>query len=324
MMNKWKFLLVVVGCFLIPVLGSAEANPILIPEWWNAPVEVIIDARDRLNRAIVDKGGEAVVTNSTEQASQNPGTNEGQANMPDAGSNQEQFNSTESNGLSLASTNSSTASGNIQTNDKVQYAKCTGNNVNVRVRPDKSSNSIGQIKRNEIVYVFDYGNGDKETAWAHISTAVGEGYVLAKYLEATDQIDGELSTASSGNREVEKKKTPEVSEKDKEKEYKAKCKKLDYTKIERNPDKYKGEYAKVSGKVIQVSEGWFNTVVCRVRESRDKIWYVSYTRKDGESRILEDDSVTFYGICDGVTTYTALFGNSITIPKLNAEYLTMK
>ena len=106
--------------------------------------------------------------------------------------------------------------------------------------------------------------------------------------------------------------------------YKAKCKKLDYTKVARNPDKYKGEFAKVTGKVLQVSEGWSNKVVCRIGESRDKIWYVNYTRKEGEPRILENDTVTFYGKCDGVTTYTAVLGNSITIPELDAEYAVIK
>lgn len=98
----------------------------------------------------------------------------------------------------------------------------------------------------------------------------------------------------------------------------------DYNRIERNPDQYKGEYAKVSGIVIQVSEGWFDSVTCRVRESGNKIWYVSYKHKEGEPRILEDDTVTFYGVCKGVTTYTALLGNSITIPKLDAEYVVIK
>ena len=228
-----------------------------------------------------------------------------------------------------ASSSNETAAATTGTDAKGQYAKCITNNVNVRMTPEKNGRSIGQIKRGEIVYVYEYGEGDADTAWAHISTKVGDGYVLNKYLEETDQVDETLSTNSS-EKSTEKReektepKTTSLSTGDKEKDYKAKCKKLDYNKIERNPDSYKGQYAKVSGKVIQVSEGWFDSVTCRVSESGDKIWYVTYKHKEGEPRILEDDSVTFYGICEGVTTYTALFGNSITIPKLSAEYVTIK
>ena len=228
-----------------------------------------------------------------------------------------------------ASSSNETAAATTGTDAKGQYAKCITNNVNVRMTPEKNGRSIGQIKRGEIVYVYEYGEGEADTAWAHISTKVGDGYVLNKYLEETDQVDETLSTNSSekSTEKAEEKtepKTTSLSTGDKEKDYKAKCKKLDYNKIERNPDSYKGQYAKVSGKVIQVSEGWFDSVTCRVRESGDKIWYVTYKHKEGEPRILEDDSVTFYGICEGVTTYTALFGNSITIPKLSAEYVTIK
>lgn len=110
--------------------------------------------------------------------------------------------------------------------------------------------------------------------------------------------------------------------------YIASCEKYDYKAIERDPDNYKGKNVFFSGEVIQVLETtvFGSTVITlRIKEEYDydKIWYVTYYKKDGESRILEDDYVTVYGKCDGVTSYTAVLGNPITIPSVKAEYINL-
>ena len=79
-----------------------------------------------------------------------------------------------------------------------------------------------------------------------------------------------------------------------------------------------------SGSVIQVSEDALNlfstnSVDFRV-ETSDGIWYVSYNRPEGESRILEGDYITCYGECDGVTTYISVLGGNVTVPKLIMKY----
>jgi hypothetical protein len=102
-------------------------------------------------------------------------------------------------------------------------------------------------------------------------------------------------------------------------EYKASCVMVDYDDVARNPDNYKGQNIVVSGEVIQVSEGWFNSVVLRVDIGDNKAWYVTYYREDGESRILENDNVTLYGECTGVESYTSIMGNTVTVPGLSAK-----
>ena len=102
-------------------------------------------------------------------------------------------------------------------------------------------------------------------------------------------------------------------------EYKASCVTVDYDDVARNPDNYKGQNIVVSGEVIQVSEGWFNSVVLRVDIGDNKAWYVTYYREDGESRILENDNVTLYGECTGVESYTSIMGNTVTVPGLSAK-----
>ena len=102
------------------------------------------------------------------------------------------------------------------------------------------------------------------------------------------------------------------------------CIELNYSDIERTPNDFNGKYAKITGVVIQVSEGWFGSVTLRVN-STGNVWYVTYVRKDdNESRILEDDSVTVYGKCTGVETYSSVLGNSVTIPSVSAEYIDIK
>lgn len=107
-------------------------------------------------------------------------------------------------------------------------------------------------------------------------------------------------------------------------EYAATCETVKYSDVERYPDKYEGMRIKVSGKVIQVSEGWFDSVTLRIKDGNGDTWYAEYSRKEGESRILENDRVTAYGTCSGVETYTTIMGESVTIPAIKIEYVNIK
>lgn len=88
--------------------------------------------------------------------------------------------------------------------------------------------------------------------------------------------------------------------------------------VERNPDDYTGKYMIVTGKVLQAQDN-----IYRVKDDDGGTWYIKYSSKNGESRILEDDIVKFYGECKGLKTYTALLGQEVTIPELDAEYFDL-
>lgn len=115
------------------------------------------------------------------------------------------------------------------------------------------------------------------------------------------------------------------------KEYISKCKTYKYKDIARNPNKYKGKRMQFKGEVIQVQEGFFNQVTLRVNVTKgeydiweDTIW-VDYTYKDdNESKILEDDIITFYGEFQGQKSYTSVLGSSVTIPQVEAKYIDIK
>lgn len=102
-------------------------------------------------------------------------------------------------------------------------------------------------------------------------------------------------------------------------EYIAECEDLSYSGISRTPDEYKGRKTVISGTVIQVQEGILDSAVYRVQTDYG-IWYVAYTRGEGESRILENDWITCYGECNGVATYIAILGNSVTVPSMTMKY----
>lgn len=121
----------------------------------------------------------------------------------------------------------------------------------------------------------------------------------------------------------------DLSPEEYEEQYKKQCKSYTFKEIARNPDKYKGTYGKFKGEVIQVLENG-NSVEMRVNITKEgsayfSYWtdtiYVTYTRSAGEDRILENDIITFWGVNAGMYQYTSIFGETISLPKVNAKYL---
>ena len=97
------------------------------------------------------------------------------------------------------------------------------------------------------------------------------------------------------------------------------CLTVSYSDIERNPDSYKGTKVQINGTVDQVIEGWFDSVTLIVDCGGNK-WYVTYTRDEGERRILEGDYITAYGECKGVRSYLTVLGAQTTVPEMKMVY----
>lgn len=111
--------------------------------------------------------------------------------------------------------------------------------------------------------------------------------------------------------------------------YKAECVSYTYEEIARNPDAFKGNYAKFKGEVIQVIEdGNDYTLRVNITEGRyywDDTILVIYTKKDSsEPRILEDDIVWMYGKLAGTYTYETVMGSQLTVPFYQAEYIDIE
>ncbi len=117
----------------------------------------------------------------------------------------------------------------------------------------------------------------------------------------------------------------------KEQEYKEGCKTYSYKELARNPRNYIGETVKLTGEVIQVQEGYFNGVTLRVNITKNEYdfyedtVYVEYTYpSSNSSKILEGDIITIYGEFKGEETYLAVLGNTVTIPSVEAKYITIE
>lgn len=161
----------------------------------------------------------------------------------------------------------------------------------------ENASPVGETVTLDKCYVIGYGEiADELKAGAQDQRVIGEEY--------KSKFEKEVAKAAQNDKYG----------------YISQCVSLDYNEIERNPDTYKGQKARVSGEVVQVSEGIFDSVTLRVDSGGGDMWYVTYTRKEGESRILEGDNIICYGECDGVRSYTTIVGSQVTIPSLKMKY----
>ena len=108
--------------------------------------------------------------------------------------------------------------------------------------------------------------------------------------------------------------------------YKSKCKSISYKELERTPDKYKGEYVKFTGYVVQVcseakSSSYYSTYRVATSGKYNNVVYIYVDNYGSGSRILEDDKVTFYGVYDGLYSYETVLGASVTIPAIKVMYI---
>lgn len=113
------------------------------------------------------------------------------------------------------------------------------------------------------------------------------------------------------------------------KDFKKSCSEVKYEDLARNPDNYKGQNLVFKGEVIQCEQSYGTSYYARVNVTlneydyyEDTI-YVTFELPEGADKILEEDIVKLYGVCQGSETYTSIFGESITIPSLEAAYVEL-
>lgn len=98
-----------------------------------------------------------------------------------------------------------------------------------------------------------------------------------------------------------------------------------YTDVARTPDDWEGVEVAFTGQVIQVLETSYEV---DLRVATDGYYgdviYVTYDPDimDG-IRVLEGDNITIYGTCTGLYTYTAVLGQSISLPGITADKIVV-
>lgn len=97
---------------------------------------------------------------------------------------------------------------------------------------------------------------------------------------------------------------------------------ITYDQLARTPDDYFGKAIKITGEVIQLMEGTdTNAIRLAVDGSYDTIMYMEYNPSIIEQRILEDDTITVYGIYCGIYQYTSTMGATISVPSMAAQHI---
>ena len=98
-----------------------------------------------------------------------------------------------------------------------------------------------------------------------------------------------------------------------------------YDNLMRTPDNYFGQYVKYSGTVLQTITV-DDTVKQRVAldDDYDKIVLIEYREGLPETRILNDDYITFTGLAFGTITYETVLGSPLEIPLIIASSIDLE
>lgn len=165
-------------------------------------------------------------------------------------------------------------------------------------------------------------------ATAIVTYLVIDSHTVSSVQEETSAVNETIETTE----EVEEIQTPQKSDEVSKalqqtpEEFKQSCKYYTYDQLARNPKDYMGLPVVLYGEVVQVMETG-DDVQLRVNITEGVYnWqnaiYVEYTRKmPNESRILEGDLITLWGISNDTISYETVVGNALTVPYVKAEYI---
>jgi hypothetical protein len=218
------------------------------------------------------------------------------------------------------------------------YSEATCTSPATCTRCGKTTGSPKEHNLTDIVVVVEptcTEAGEQSGVCTECGQSISEAIPETGHTEGEYEVETKATYYSAGQKvkrctvcgEIMETESYELSAEEKEEDFKADCSKYSYEDMARDPDAVYGDNVKVTGEVIQVLEDG-NDCELRVNISKTS-WgytdtiYVSYTRKDNEPRILEDDIVTLWGWSEGTISYTSVLGQTITLPYVAAEYLTI-
>ena len=116
--------------------------------------------------------------------------------------------------------------------------------------------------------------------------------------------------------------TRKLSAKEEAAAKRANAKTISFDKLNKNPDRYKGEYVKYRGEIVQIMESDGMTAIRLSITKASYGWSVSdiiYVAYVGYTDFVDEDVVTIYGEVSGSYTYTSTAGWNITLPLVVAD-----
>lgn len=97
-----------------------------------------------------------------------------------------------------------------------------------------------------------------------------------------------------------------------------------YEEYARNPDTYLGQPIQIQCIVALVEEDEAERAYLVITDSDyTQKWVVGYEPEPGESRILEGDSITVYGLYCGIYTYESVGAGMTSVPSIYAENIVL-
>lgn len=97
---------------------------------------------------------------------------------------------------------------------------------------------------------------------------------------------------------------------------------ITYNDLSRNPKEFEGKALSMDGEVVQLLESDGEVDIrLAVNGDYDEMVYIVYESNIIESRVLEGDDITFYGVYYGIYQYESTFGSTISIPLILVDYI---
>ncbi len=130
-------------------------------------------------------------------------------------------------------------------------------------------------------------------------------------------VKAKLDGYNPGSQDISIERTLSAAEK------RASAKTISFAQLDKNPEKYEGDYVKYTGEILQISEGFFKTSIRLAVTKNSYGWYsandVIWVEYFGTTDFVEEDIVTVYGEITGSYSYTSIAGWEITIPSMEAD-----
>lgn len=99
---------------------------------------------------------------------------------------------------------------------------------------------------------------------------------------------------------------------------------ITYEDLSRSPDDYIGQKVKFTGTVVQIMESSYQNIMrLATSDYYEDIIYGTYDPDILDVRLLEDDNITIYGTAQGIETYEAVLGNTISLPKVSVDRIEL-
>ncbi|MDA2190707.1 hypothetical protein PDN08_23755 [Bacillus cereus] len=150
---------------------------------------------------------------------------------------------------------------------------------------------------------------------------IEEGKIKESSFNANDY---DIEFNNLGKLEIANAYTKEESDKKSREKQKQEAKQIRYAELKKNPDKFKMEFVKYQGEILQIMESGNSTMI-RLAVTKESYGYNSndiiYVTYDGTTQFVDKDIVTVYGRVMGSHTYESTANYKITLPQIEAKII---